>query len=291
MSTVVFVAGMARSGSTMLDLMLASRPDAASCGEIVSWYHPPTPRQVDLRCSCGRADCGRWAFLDGTAPDRFHAAFLAARDVGTAIDSSKRLSWILDGDRWCRRVGLDARHVVIWKEPKSVAHSYWRRTGDVDRWRRRFHRYYGAYLRSGVDAIGVSYERLVADPESVLADLSARLDRPVADGQVRFWTHDHHNAYGSDGTRAQRQAGRSVIAPPTFPDDFERAWAASTGRDPRTAALIEALEQQAQGGTGWRTGQTPPDVRVRAAYQSGRQRLRAAASRLGSRAEARRGLR
>ena len=134
--------------------------------------------------------------------------------MATAVDSSKRLSWILRADRWCRQAGIEPSHVLLWKDPKALAHSHWKRSGDIDQWRPRFHRYYEPYLDSGLGAAVVSYDELVTRPAPVLARISDQLGLPVTEGQHEFWAVDGHYAFGSAGTRAQRQAGRASFGLP-----------------------------------------------------------------------------
>ena len=58
---LLFVCGAARSGTTMLDLMLGNSDDAVSTGEIYAVYRPYRIHHRYPVCSCGDADCSAWS--------------------------------------------------------------------------------------------------------------------------------------------------------------------------------------------------------------------------------------
>lgn len=243
--TVVFVAGVGRSGSTMLSLMLGNHRRSASCGEIVNWYRPVVARhRRSIRCGCSRADCPEWSGLSHRHPEHFHREFADRRGVDVVVDSSKRVTWLIDASRWCRDAGFTVRTVVIWKTPERLAYSRWRRSGDIWLWRDRFVDYHRSLLDAGVPFVALSYEELISDVPRVMAELSRTLGVPWAEAQERFWEHPHHHAYGSQGMRSQLDAGTSTFALTDLPEDFSFAWAAveeSAANDAAVASVQAAL--------------------------------------------------
>src|SRR3990172_10422147 len=68
---VIYIAGAAHSGSTLLDLMLNAHPDIVSVGEVLKLNrqlaYRDTEKKTYAACSCGAAslwDCKFWSAVD-----------------------------------------------------------------------------------------------------------------------------------------------------------------------------------------------------------------------------------
>ena len=61
MPTLIKICGAARSGTTMLDLMLGNASDAFSCGEVNARFRPWRSHHFNPECRCGQNPCQIWA--------------------------------------------------------------------------------------------------------------------------------------------------------------------------------------------------------------------------------------
>jgi len=99
---VVYVAGAGRSGSTLLETLLAERTSATAVGEIRSFLGPGY--RWGAKCQCGRAflDCPFWSEVMGIAlPDASALNRERLEKTRRALITNRSLAQILRGrDRW-----------------------------------------------------------------------------------------------------------------------------------------------------------------------------------------------
>lgn len=99
----VFVCSAGHSGSTLLDLLLGSHPDAMSLGEITQL---PKNLALNTACSCGAAvrECPVWRAVlrEASRCEAFrgldenpYALYLGLFEAGTVIDRSHQTPWRL----------------------------------------------------------------------------------------------------------------------------------------------------------------------------------------------------
>lgn len=72
MKTLINVCGTARSGSTMLSLMLGNDSNAFALGEIAAWYRPFRIHHFKISCSCGQDPCPVWQQIQHIDEENFH---------------------------------------------------------------------------------------------------------------------------------------------------------------------------------------------------------------------------
>ena len=247
--TLINVCGASFSGTTMLDLMLGNSDDAASCGEVGSWFRPKRHDRVAIRCYCGADPCPRWEPFGDVPRGRFHREAFDRWGVRYLSDSTKTLSWILDSNRWGYTQGIRVANVLIWKQPEAHAYSHWKRRTPLPDARRRFVRYHTRFLGLGIQFVAVNYERLVRSPGPVLAEICRAVGMPYSPGREEFWKRRHHNLFGSVGTANQVGREQGQIRPSEdFPAAFLNAYAAMEqagcpGPDPREiAATLERFD-------------------------------------------------
>ena len=208
---VIYIAGAAHSGSTLLDLMLNAHPDIVSVGEVLKLNrqlaYRDTEKKTYAACSCGAAslwDCKFWSAVDtktrastgksiaeleilaSGAPDPRHApnvilfkAIAAVSGKNFIVDSSKiprRLKQLMQFPE------LDVYPVHLVRDPKGQITSVMRKHGgflkNIVRYevvQEQIHR----KLKSVPHSV-VRYEDLVRDPErslnSVLEPLGLSFD-------------------------------------------------------------------------------------------------------------------
>lgn len=239
---IVLVAGTARSGSTVLDLMLGSGPASFSCGEVKAWFRPSKPHHLSPRCQCGSQVCPVWTRLVDLRPAEFHRGVISRLGHQVVVDSSKTLSWLRDCRRWAEQAGLRVDLVLTWKDPLELAWSFARRaSGDfaVEPVLDHFKSYYTMAISLGIPVTAVRNADLQADPAGTVAFINTVLELPGRDGQEEFWRTEHHHLFGSEA--AIRQLGSRSQAPsaPT-PSKFVDRWQRECSR-PEIAAVAELL--------------------------------------------------
>jgi hypothetical protein len=250
--SLVMILGAARSGTTMLDLMLGNADDVFSCGEVWGLFRPHRLHHFSPRCLCGDPECAVWKRLATVEESEFHAAALAQDGINFVIDSSKDLRWLLDSHKWAAASGFKIYNIIIWKDPMSLSYSHWKRGRPVDFYRKAFVRYYGRFLNLGLPFISVSYNRVIEDSVQVLRELCDALGMQYESGREEFWRKRHHHMFGSAGTARQVNSGKSELKLITdYPDEFVQAFEAHThaaGLDQELDQIISGLTAHELGG-------------------------------------------
>ena len=188
---LIMVLGAARSGATMLDLMLGNSDDVFSCGEVWSMFRPHRSHHFLPGCSCGDSDCAVWRELSKYPVSEFHAKALKQPNVKFVIDSSKDLRWLVDSHKWARQSGTKIYNVITWKDPMSLSYSHWKRGRPIEYYRLAFVRYYGRFLDLGLPFVSLSHNRIVADPGAALRDICTHLGMDYQEGREEFWQKRH----------------------------------------------------------------------------------------------------
>lgn len=199
---VIYIAGAAHSGSTLLDLMLNAHPDIVSVGEVLKLNRQLAFRDPERKryapCSCGASslwDCKFWSavdvktkvsagksiaeldILDSAARDPHYAPNVILFDAIAAVSGK---NFIVDSSKIPRRLGhlmqlpeLEIYPVHLVREPKGQIASVMRKHGgflkNIVRYeivQEKVHR----KLKSVPHSV-VRYEDLVRDPESTLRSI------------------------------------------------------------------------------------------------------------------------
>lgn len=217
---IVYIAGSAHGGSTLLDLLLGGHSATFGLGEVNYLHGRGSPR-----CSCGvdaHGDCPFWSAVDarlgdehglaldglevrGSDPERFGdhnralvAAAAAVSGKRVLVDSSKsprRLAALVSAD-------IDVRPIHLVRSPFGVCYSYARRGGAVGKPARdyvREHRRIRETLR-GRDHLVVRYEKLAERPEAEVARVMEWLGLAFEPAQMDFLAGERHN-WGGNGLR------------------------------------------------------------------------------------------
>jgi len=245
-SNLILANGASRSGTTMLDLMLGNSDACFSCGEIYALFRPYRTHHFDPECSCGERPCPVWSELGKIPQEDFHARVLQRAGVEHVIDSSKDLNWVLDSNIWARNHNIPVVNFLLWKDPKDLAYSHWKRGRPIDYYRSSFLNYYERFLDLQLPFIAINYQDLVGNPGELLQKLCEIAGIEWHEGQEEFWNKKHHHLFGSAGTGKQVSKGNSKIsAIKDFPADFIDAWNQTDmarGNDSRLNACIAALQ-------------------------------------------------
>ncbi|HET7172365.1 MAG TPA: sulfotransferase [Gaiellales bacterium] len=202
----LFVLSLPRSGSTLLQRMLATHPEVATSSE--PWILLPqlyALRPYDAQAEYGHRTAaralhdfcdvlpgGRAAYLEEVRRTVLALYEQAAGGATWFVDKTPRYHLVVDE---IMELFPGARFVFLWRHPLAVAasvvDSFGRGHWNIDR--------YGVDLYGGLDRLvaaqarndprarSIRYEDLVADPEGVTAGIFEFLDLPPAgDTATRF---------------------------------------------------------------------------------------------------------
>lgn len=219
---LINICGTARSGSTMVDLMLGNDPRAFSLGEVDAWFRPYRTHHFNIICSCKKNNCP-WEKLKILKEVDFHKKCFEILDVDILVDSSKNLPWILDSNIWASKNGFEVHNLLLFKEPVSFYYSFWKRGISIEQAiQNEFIKYYERFFQSNIPFITLNYNNIVADPACSIKKLCQILNIPYFAGKERFWEKEHHHLFGSRGTRAQVENSKSKIRnKDEYPQEFK----------------------------------------------------------------------
>ncbi|HKJ89357.1 MAG TPA: sulfotransferase [Gammaproteobacteria bacterium] len=238
---VVYVTGLGRSGTTLLDVLLNAHSEMAGVGEVhklrkfARLQRQKNPRSTDRignSCACGAEDIWKCPFwtrvnaelearmgrrlddldLEARDPAAFRKdnrelfqAVAAAAGVDHVVDSSKRVSRLR---RLLRDPEIEVLPVHVMRNPKGRANSVRRRKGQVFRptvqYSYRSLRLFGLLFNR--PHVVVRYEDLATDPEGEMRRIMNRIGLPFEPAQVEDWaSQDNHNLAGN-GVRTARSS-------------------------------------------------------------------------------------
>jgi hypothetical protein len=220
---LINICGTARSGSTMVDLMLGNDLRAFSLGEVHAWFRPFRTHHFKIVCSCGENNCP-WDKLKDLSELEFYQKCFSILDVDILVDSSKSLPWVIDNNIRARKEGFSVYNILLYKDPVSFFYSFWKRGISIEHARKyEFIIYYKRFFQANLPFISLNYNQLVSDPAKTLEQLCQILSIPYFEGKEKFWEKEHHHLFGSRGTRRQVENSKSKIRKnDEYPDEFKK---------------------------------------------------------------------
>jgi hypothetical protein len=220
--TVIYIISPGHSGSTLLDLLVASHSRVVTVGEATN-LSASRRDPLTMRCTCGSGTlrhCAFWAAVDaelqrtaGLTLERLdlrsadprlfsthnRALFAAVANVSgqrMIVDSSKSPSRL---ERLFGLDGLDVRPVQLRRAPQGVVYSNVKKGRS---WIRYALAYGLHYVRA--DRVlkqrnfhRIEYESLATDPCATLASLMDWLGLPFEERQLAWRDHPHHSVAGN----------------------------------------------------------------------------------------------
>jgi hypothetical protein len=222
--TVVYIISPSHSGSTLLDMLIASHSRVITAGEVKKLGRDRHLPVSERHCTCGVRDlhqCALWSKVDDYLK-RAHDLGLDDLDLesdnavvfaqhnraffdGVAAASGRRV--IVDSSKSPRRLagllsldGMDIRPVQIRRSPLGVVYSQIKK-------RRPWMRHtvlYGRHMAQADHAIGrraayrLRYETLASDPAATLTPLMQWLGLEFEARQLEWRSVDHHSVGGND---------------------------------------------------------------------------------------------
>jgi len=239
---VVFILGIGRSGSTMLDLMLGTHSQGFSLGEISKipqifqrhqspaafcpgspfWsehFSPEDARRLALGLSGHRLhryvplQLERWLreWLGQDAVLNPYTLLFDRIPKSLLIDSSKYPDWVSRRlqAREFRRGQIQAYLLHVVRDGRAVLNSYLRAYPDWSvekishRWLDNLNHSQQLYDPFPTERkMRVRYEVLATQPEATMQQVCQLLEIPYEPSMLAYWTGDHHYVAGSRSARA-----------------------------------------------------------------------------------------
>lgn len=198
--TVVYIVSCPFSGSTWLNLMLASHTRAFGVGELDKFDRD----YGKVLCVAHGAACPFWTRFDPASPeDRYvQTARLAGKDV--IVNNNKAVETI--GNHTDPRVR--GKYIFLIRDGRAVTASFLRKKpGHSFRkacrwWKKIFHSKYEAFTRfAPEDRLEVHYEALMENTEAQVRRICEFLGIDFQPQMLEYWKFEHHLIAGNLGTQ------------------------------------------------------------------------------------------
>jgi len=199
MKKIIFVGGTARSGSTLLDLIIANDPKAMSLGEIHALFRPTRKHHFEKLEKLKKDKIWANIIKDGKQNLYFNLIkHFPQFDI--FVDSSKDPFWFKYQEKTNNTIAV-IKHVLIYKSPEELAKSFIKR-GKNFKWIRAYKRYHKKYFAL-IDASAIiSYKELIENNKS-LKKLCEKIGIKYFEGKINYWEMTHPTFFGSNSVKSK----------------------------------------------------------------------------------------
>ena len=197
MKKVIFIGGTSRSGTTLLDLILANDSRAKSLGEIVNIFNP-TRKHHFKEVEKLKSD-SKWSeIIEKKVKNLYPTLLEYFPEIDFFVDSSKDPFWYkkhLDH----KRRGYEIKKVIIYKTPVELAKSFMKRDQEK-KWIKQYIYRHKLYFRIFDDFVSIPYKDLIVN-EKVLEKLCEHLGIKYYEAKRRYWENQYSTFFGSNSVR------------------------------------------------------------------------------------------
>jgi len=199
MKRLIFIGGTARSGSTLLGLILSNDPKVMSLGEISSLFIPTRIHHF-TEIERIKNDSLIWAeILAGGKKNLYPNLIRHFPEIDIFIDSSKDPFWFKYHQIYKENT-YSIYNLLIYKTPEELARSYMKR-GQKDQWIIKYIRYHRKYFALIDDFTSISYKDLVCN-DGYLKKLCDILDLLFFENKYKYWEKSHITFFGSNSVNS-----------------------------------------------------------------------------------------
>jgi hypothetical protein len=272
-TSVIYIASLPHSGSTLLDLILGSHSQIENLGEIgrLGRYAVspavPLPSAQGRRCTCGAASiwqCPYWLKIDAVLRQKMDGGLrrlaLAASDqvafsennllLFNAVQQVTGINVLIDSSKSVARLQKilkmrDIKPIVVflYRDPHGQIYSMMKKRDDPDAAIAENIRLTNAFLDifAGQPHIAVRYEKLVSEPAIQIARILRRAGLEFEEEQLDWARRTKHNI---GGNRMRFSPGRQLREDTSWRDGLSAELVARIDRamvnlDARIAAEID----------------------------------------------------
>lgn len=196
---IIFIGGTARSGSTLLDLILANDPNAMSLGEINALFTPTRKHHFEELKKL-KEDSVWSKIIAGGKQNLYPNLIKYFPNIEIFVDSSKDPLWFhFHAKR--KRPNCDIKHVLIYKSPEELAKSYIKR-GNPKGWYKTYMHYHKQYFSLIKNFRTIAYKDLISEEEGLIK-LCEDLGIEYFDRKKNYWEKKQNTFFGSNTVKMQ----------------------------------------------------------------------------------------
>lgn len=208
MKKVIIIVGKARSGSTLLNLMLGNDQRGLAVGELISLMRPNHSRHLlkDRTCFCSKPDCHFWKEMSRDGEEHVYSnIFEKFPKLDFIVDSSKRPLWLKDQIRYSKEGDYKVIPVICYKTPLEYAYSREKRN-HLNGWKKAWIKRHLVLFHLLDDFVTVKYQELALNPAEKLKTLCNELDISYFKDKEKFWMGDNsHSLFGSGSVKSSNR--------------------------------------------------------------------------------------
>ena len=195
---LIFVGGTARSGSTLLDLILANDPKAMSLGEIHALFRPTRKHHFEEIKNKKEDPIWSKIIIEGRKK-MFQNLSYYFPDIQIFIDSSKDPYWFQYQEK-INNNNFIVKHVLIYKSLEELALSFIKR-GKKFTWLRTYIHYHKKYFSIIKHFKTIAYRDLIEDDEALML-LCNWLDINYSKRRKNYWEKEYQTFFGSNSVKS-----------------------------------------------------------------------------------------
>lgn len=199
MKKLIFIGGTARSGSTLLDLIISNDPKAMSLGEIHALFHPTRKHHFEEIKRVSQSQIWKKILKEGKK-NLYANLIKYYPDVDIFIDSSKSTFWYKFHMK-NKKDDYDIRNVLIYKTPSELANSFIKR-GKQNLWVQIYKKYHRKYFSLIEDFVSISYKDLIIE-DKYLEQLCNVLGLEYFKNKKDYWEKKHETFFGSNTVKSE----------------------------------------------------------------------------------------
>lgn len=189
---IIIVGGSNRSGTTMLNLIIANDERAMALGEVGHLFRPHFKEHQDKIDELLKDE--RWRkVIEGGKKNLYSNLIELFPEVDIFVDSTKMPEWGKAQMRF--NPNLNIKNIISFKHPQDLLKSFSKRNATADG-ERTIHSYYekSFFMFPNFRSIGLS---ALVKNEEAFKKLCAYLEIPYFETKKEFWNRKHPNFFGS----------------------------------------------------------------------------------------------
>lgn len=199
MKTIICIGGTSRSGSTLLDLIIANDERAMSLGEIKGIFHPRKKHAFEEIQRLKKNKVWKKILEDGKE-NLYPNLIKYFPDVDIFVDSSKNPFWFKYHAKNKKNEYI-IKNVLIYKTPSELANSFIKRGARYE-WVKFYEKYHRKYFSLIDDFVSISYKDLIINDKS-LEQLCSVLGINYFKDKKNYWEKDQNTFFGSNSVKSK----------------------------------------------------------------------------------------
>lgn len=192
---VIFIGGTSRSGSTLLDKIIANNKQAISLGEIHALFQPTRLHHFRLIQELLQNDKKWKKILKGGRKHLYPNLISLYPEIDIFVDSSKDPFWIYYHSKILRDLNIEVKNVLIFKKIDELADSFVKRN-IYYKWAPFYIQYHKKYFSIIKEFYLISYYNLI-NTKSTLEDLCGYIKIPYTSEMRKYWCSESLTFFGS----------------------------------------------------------------------------------------------